>query len=123
MTKHGGRITSACGTRTNRFLFKDVFLSTYPTAYQVERAVFEKILLDHAGESGCRVFEGLQVTDINFDADGVTVRAGDDEYRARHLIDCSSCQAAFAATRLSSPKSYGAPDSQGFAQPPSAVAT
>jgi flavin-dependent dehydrogenase len=89
VTKYGGRITSACGTRTNRFLFKDVFRCKYPTAYQVERAVFDKILLDHAGESGCRVFEGLQVTDINFDADGVTVRAGDDEYRARYLIDCS----------------------------------
>ncbi len=39
------------------------------------------------------------------------------------LFPGTSCQAAFPATRLSSPKSYGAPDSQGFAQPPSAVAT
>ena len=43
--------------------------------------------------------------------------------RAFLLFPGTSCQAAFAATRLSSPKSYGAPDSQGFAQPPSVVAT
>jgi len=87
--KHGGKIISACGTRTNRFLFKDVFRCEYPTSYQVERSTFDKILLDHAAESGCRVFEQTQVTHVDFDADGVTLQTGNAEYRARYLIDCS----------------------------------
>src|ERR1700756_5165788 len=36
IVKHGGKIVSACGTRSNRFLFRDVFRCKYPTAYHVE---------------------------------------------------------------------------------------
>ena len=38
IVKHGGKIVSACGTRSNRFLFCDVFRCKYPTAYHVERS-------------------------------------------------------------------------------------
>jgi flavin-dependent dehydrogenase len=63
IVKYGGKIVSACGTRSNRFLFSDVFRCKYPTAYQVERSMFDKLLLDHAAESGCRVFQGAHVTE------------------------------------------------------------
>src|SRR5246127_111118 len=58
IVKHGGKIVSACGTRTNRFLFSNVFRCKYPTAYQVERSRFDQILLDHAAETGCEVGQG-----------------------------------------------------------------
>ena len=87
--KHGGKLVSACGTRSNRFLFSDVFRCKYPTAYQVERSTFDKILLDHAAESGCHVWQGTHVTDVAFDRDGVTLRTLENEFRARYLIDCS----------------------------------
>src|ERR1700727_3830821 len=74
IVKHGGKIVSGCGTRSNRFLFSDVFRCKYPTAYQVERSMFDKLLLDHAAESGCQVFLGSAVTDLGFDTDGVTVQ-------------------------------------------------
>jgi flavin-dependent dehydrogenase len=89
IVKYGGKIVSACGTRTNRFLFSDVFRCKYPTSYQVERSMFDKLLLDHAAETGCRVFQGVQVTDLGFDSDGVTVHTADSRFRARYLIDCS----------------------------------
>jgi flavin-dependent dehydrogenase len=89
IVKYGGKIVSACGTRTNRFLFSDVFRCKYPTAYQVERSMFDKLLLDHAAETGCRVFQGVQVTDLGFDTDGVTIHTADRRFRARYLIDCS----------------------------------
>jgi flavin-dependent dehydrogenase len=89
IVKHGGKLVSACGTRSNRFLFSEVFRCIYPTAYQVERSTFDKILLDHAAESGCHVSQGTQVTDLSFDADGVTGRAAGNIFRARYLIDCS----------------------------------
>jgi flavin-dependent dehydrogenase len=87
--KYGGKIISACGTRSNRFLFSNVFRCQYPTAYQVERSMFDQLLLDHAAESGCRVSKGTRVTDLAFDADGVTIQAGASRFRARYLIDCS----------------------------------
>jgi flavin-dependent dehydrogenase len=89
IVKHGGKIVSACGTRSNRFLFCDVFRCKYPTAYHVERAMFDQLLLDHAAESGCRVSQGVAVTDATFDDDGVTVQTSDGSFRARYLIDCS----------------------------------
>jgi flavin-dependent dehydrogenase len=89
IVKYGGKIVSACGTRTNRFLFSDVFRCKYPTSYQVERSMFDKLLLDHAAETGCHVFQGVQVTDLGFDSDGVTVHTAGSHFRARYLIDCS----------------------------------
>jgi len=89
IVKHGGKIISACGTRSNRFLFCDAFRCRYPTAYQVERSMFDQLLLDHAANTGCQVWQGTQVTDAAFDQDGVTVRTIDRTIRARFLIDCS----------------------------------
>ena len=80
--KYGGKIVSGCGTRSNRFLFSDVFRCKYPTAYQVERSMFDKLLLDHAAESGCCVSQGVHVTDVAFDADGVTIRTVDSRGNA-----------------------------------------
>jgi flavin-dependent dehydrogenase len=54
--------------------FSSVFRCKYPTAYQIERTMFDKFLLDHAAERGCHVFQGAHVTDAAFDADRVTIR-------------------------------------------------
>src|ERR1700757_1535958 len=74
IVKYGGKIVSACGTRSNRFLFSNVFRCKYPTAYQVEGSRFDTILLDHAAETGCTVRQGMKVTDFACAQDGVTIR-------------------------------------------------
>src|ERR1700683_4256161 len=84
IVKYGGKIGSACGARSTRFLFSGVFCCKYATAYQVERSMFDKLLLDHAAESGCHVSRGVQVTDIGFDRDGVTVQTGENRFRAKY---------------------------------------
>ncbi|MBV8587297.1 MAG: tryptophan 7-halogenase [Verrucomicrobia bacterium] len=89
IVKYGGKIVSACGTRSNRFLFSDVFRCKYPTAYQVERSMFDQLLLDHASESGCAVFPGTAVTDIVFAPDGVSVGTSAGLFRGRYILDCS----------------------------------
>ncbi|MBV8100232.1 MAG: tryptophan 7-halogenase [Verrucomicrobia bacterium] len=89
IVKYGGKIVSACGTRTNRFLFSNVFRCKYPTAYQVERSRFDQILLDHAAETGCEVRQGVNVTDFVCAEDGVTIRTATGEFCGRYLIDCS----------------------------------
>jgi flavin-dependent dehydrogenase len=77
-----------------------------PTSYQVKRSVFDKLLLDHAAESGVDVRQGHRVLDVLQD-DGrvVGVRFTDADGNegtatARYTVDASGL-AAVIANRLS----------------------
>jgi flavin-dependent dehydrogenase len=66
------------------------------TTFQVDRSVYDKILLDHAAELGCRVCQESKVTQIHRigdHVDGIDVQfAGEDEPRtieARYYVDAS----------------------------------
>jgi FADH2-dependent halogenase len=92
--KYGAEIASADGGRDTRFYFKDGFRSQRATAFQVTRADFDKILLDHAAESGAEVREETSVERLEFHRDhvelGVRPAGGEAEtVRARYLLDCS----------------------------------
>jgi geranylgeranyl reductase family protein len=90
--KHGAEIITACGTRHLRFHFRNGFRLKHLRSYQVERAVFDKLLLDNAAERGAEVREETTVAGVDFHEEGVTVRltgpAG-GEIRARYVIDAS----------------------------------
>ncbi len=61
------------------------------TAFQVDRAIFDKILLDRARGLGCRVYEQTKVSKVESDADRVTrleVEGGRGMI-AKHYIDAS----------------------------------
>ena len=105
IVKYGGKIVSACGTCSNRFLFSNVFRCKYPTAYQVERSRFDQLLLDHAAETGCEVSQGTQVTDFSCDQDGVIVRTAAGEFRGHYLIDCSG-RNSLVGTRFNLRQNY-----------------
>jgi FADH2-dependent halogenase len=92
--KHGAELTTACGERKVKFFFKNGFKLKHVRSYQVERAEFDKLLLDHARASGAEVREETIVEQLAFSPDGVTLRVhGRDEpaenIRARFLIDAS----------------------------------
>ncbi len=61
------------------------------TAFQVDRAIYDTILLDHAAEVGCEVRQETQVTRI--DASGGHVNAvylqDGTCVKAKHYVDCS----------------------------------
>jgi len=61
------------------------------TAFQVDRSIYDKILLDHAQESGCDVRQGTKVTKVLREQDRVTGIEIDDGtiVTARHYIDAS----------------------------------
>lgn len=68
------------------------------TAFQVDRSIYDKVLLDHARSRGCRVFEQTKVAKVCTDGDRVLKlevqrdsSAKDDEnsVQARHYIDAS----------------------------------
>ncbi len=92
--KHGAELNSACGRKRVRFFFRQGFRLAHHRAYQVERSVFDKMLLDHSAASGAEVREQTTVEKATFDADGATLatRGADGsrrEVRARFVIDAS----------------------------------
>jgi flavin-dependent dehydrogenase len=93
MPKYGGEIATACGARTVKFYFKNGFRLQHHQAYQVERATFDRILLDRARECGAEIREEHSVEKVTFGSDDVTLsirsEAGTSEIKARYVVDCS----------------------------------
>src|SRR5713226_1328380 len=93
MKKFGGEMFGSCSETGNKFYFKDAFRSQTDHAYQVTRADFDKVLLDHAAESGDEVHEETSVesvtvleedVDLSLAANGAPLNL-----RARYEIDPS----------------------------------
>jgi len=90
--KLGAELMTSCGTRHIIFHFRDGFRLTHTRSYQVERATFDKLLLDNAASHGAEVREETAVAGADFDNEGVTVRLAEKDappIRARYLIDAS----------------------------------
>src|SRR6059036_553807 len=64
--KYGGEIIGACSDTGTKFYFKDGYRSQTDHAYQVTRSDFDKVLLDHAAESGVEVHEEVAVDHVEF---------------------------------------------------------
>ena len=103
MEKFGGEMCGACSEKGVKFYFKDGYGSQTDRSYQVTRAEFDKVLLDHARENGAEVREETGVDRIEFGAGevGITWKAtpkekrldatapANGEIRARYVIDAS----------------------------------
>jgi flavin-dependent dehydrogenase len=87
--KAGGEIASACGRRITRFYFENALDLDARHAYQVERAWFDKMLLDHAAANGAEVRQPSGISRIEFDDAGATLHSDSGPVRARYLLDCS----------------------------------
>lgn len=61
------------------------------TAFQVDRAVYDDILLRHAAETGCDVFEETRVREVETEGDAIRglVLDGDRRVEARHYVDAT----------------------------------
>jgi len=93
MEKFGGDIAGACSEKGLKFYFKDGFASQTDRSYQVTRAEFDKVLLDHAHENGAEVHEETSVENVAFtDAEAQLVvkhNGASREIRAAYVIDAS----------------------------------
>jgi len=95
MEKFGGEMYGACGGDGVKFYFEDGFRSQTDRSYQVTRADFDKLLLDHAAESGAEVSEETGVDKVDFSDEEVTLAISRkengalSEIRARYVIDAS----------------------------------
>lgn len=103
LRKYGADFCSGDGTRRHRFWFNQTLGPGREYTFQVDRASFDKILLDHAREQGCRVREQTRVTALE-DVGAETMRLsyadpdGASALDARWVIDASG-RAAFAGAR------------------------
>jgi flavin-dependent dehydrogenase len=96
MEKFGGEMYGACGGDGVKFYFEDGFRSQTDRSYQVTRADFDKLLLDHAAESGAEVREETAVDKVEFTEEEVALtlsqRDGNGapkQIRSRYVIDAS----------------------------------
>src|SRR5260370_24322362 len=93
LRKFGGEIFGACSERGTKFYFKDGFRSQTDHAYQVTRADFDKVLLDHSAECGAEVHEETLVSRVEFLKNavelGVKWNGSSRTVRSQYVIDAS----------------------------------
>lgn len=67
------------------------------TTFQVDRSVYDKVLLDHAAELGCKVYEQAKVSRVGQDGDSVTSLnvEGVGDVTARYYVDASGGESLF----------------------------
>src|SRR5213082_1924000 len=92
--KFGGEMCGACSDESVKFYFEDGFRSQTDRSYQVRRAEFDQLLLDHAAESGAEVREETSVENVAFPDGEVRLRIVPkngvaEELAARYVIDAS----------------------------------
>ncbi len=103
MVKRAADFFSSDDGRTISFSFADAFDRRYPTAYQVRRSAFDRILLDNARDKGARVFEGTRVTHVEIGDNGVRLDVDGDAtpplVRAGYVVDATG-RDTFLASRF-----------------------
>lgn len=92
--KFGAQFHLGNGSKGTAFVFREGRFTRETEAFQVERAVFDHILLRHAAESGATVREGWTFQRFTESNDSVAVTATSDTgetttFSARWLIDAS----------------------------------
>ncbi|MEY2559821.1 MAG: hypothetical protein QOG51_236 [Verrucomicrobiota bacterium] len=110
MEKFGGEMYGACSEEGVKFYFEDGFRSQTDRSYQVTRADFDKLLLDHAAEGGAEVREETSVDDVNFSEDAVTLKfsrkdGAAEQIRARYVIDAGG-RTSILSARFKLKKNY-----------------
>ncbi len=107
MPKLGAEFVTGDSTASIRVLFARYLHPDYAQTFQVERARFDQLLLDHAAESGCEVWQAAQVKSAELADDGVKVTCVRDgateELTARWLFDASG-RDAFLGKQMQLPK-------------------
>src|SRR3954468_18855523 len=94
MPKFGAEIATACGCGVIKNYFSNGLNAKYDKSYQVTRADFDKLLLDHAAENGAEVHEQTTVEHVDFGSEHVTLKIklpgkNSESVQAKYILDCS----------------------------------
>jgi flavin-dependent dehydrogenase len=104
MPKYGAEFVSDWHDHPTHVDFAKAWDPSFPYTYQVRRSQFDEILFRNAARRGAKTVEGCRVTAVDFEADGATVTARDEDggerrWRARFVADASG-RDTFLASRL-----------------------
>jgi flavin-dependent dehydrogenase len=104
LRKYGAEFATADDSCRHRLWFGDNLDADHEYTYQVERAAFDQLLLDHARASGCTVREQAKITRLEDHDSGAAIVRGEDPegsfaVRARWIVDASG-RRSFAGPRL-----------------------
>ncbi len=110
--KPGVRFSSSDGENSTVWYFEDVIKDPSSLSFHVERATFDKMLLDRSKELGAIVFEETTVKNVEFESDNgdviVTVKSKTGEeshHKAKFVIDASG-QQTFLANKFRNKEVY-----------------
>jgi flavin-dependent dehydrogenase len=103
LPKHAAEFVTGDGSIRRRYPFGEGLVPGPASAFEVDRATFDRVLLDNARERGAKVREGVEVRAFELERHGVEVvvrgESGRDErLRARVLVDASG-QRSLVASR------------------------
>jgi flavin-dependent dehydrogenase len=93
--KYSVQFANPAGKESRPFYFFEANHHESAVTWQVTRAVFDKMLIDHAEEQGARVYQGAAVKQVLFDGDratGVEVKMKDgsvEKFSARVVVDAT----------------------------------
>ena len=92
--KYGAQFHLGNGSKSLALVFRNGRFTREQEAFQVERSTFDNLLLCHARECGADAREGWTVVGYETQADGVTIRARDEQgnaqtFQAKFIIDAS----------------------------------
>lgn len=92
--KRGAQFHLGDGSKSLKFVFAEGRFTRHTEVLQVERALFDEVLLNHAAELGAEVRQGWTVNRVENHGEGHRVRAASDrgetgEFQARFVIDTS----------------------------------
>jgi flavin-dependent dehydrogenase len=109
LRKDGAEFIDERSGQTAVFPFSEGLPGTPPSAFQVERAAFDHVLLSQARARGAEVREGVRVEGVTCEGAAVAVAAGGETVRARYLVDATGQDALLArANRTVEPlKDFG----------------
>jgi flavin-dependent dehydrogenase len=108
--KYGARFHDDAKGRKDRFSFDGAWRNDRDHAFQVQRGVFDKVLLDHAARSGADVRQEWTVTGAVREGErvvGVLATAPDGteaRFDAKYVVDASGRDALFAHAARSTEK-------------------
>jgi flavin-dependent dehydrogenase len=104
LRKYGAEFCAGDRSRFQRFWFSRNMGPDHEYSYQVDRARFDQLLLDHARDQGCDVREGTRVLSLGDpDTERMTLRCrgeeGESTVLCRWVVDASG-RNAFAGQRI-----------------------
>jgi flavin-dependent dehydrogenase len=107
MPKLGAEFCTANGSRFQRFWFGRGIGPAYAQTFQVERARFDQVLLNHAASLGCTVREEARAVDVDLAGDEHVVKyewmGGTSTARCRWLLDATG-RDTFMGKKLGLPR-------------------